>query len=128
MEKKVFVNCILFVIVVVGLICFFLIFHNTSRKNLELEYKTNGGVPFKWEFEIEDPDIIEFSDKKEEENNNKDGMVGAKIVTKYIFKGLKEGKTSIIFRYVDVRDGTISEEVINKVSVDKNKNARLIKD
>ena len=55
-------------------------------------------------------------------------MVGAPIKRKYVFKGLKEGTTTIIFRYVSITDGKVSEEEINNIKVDKNKNISLILD
>lgn len=120
MKNKTLVNCFLFIIVIVGLMCFFLIFHNTINKNLEIVVKTNGGVPFKWEYEIEDTSIVKFVEMKEVENKNTNGMVGAEIQYKYVFKGLKEGTTNIVFRYVDIRDGAISQEEVHNIKVDKN--------
>ena len=43
----------------------------------------------------------------------------------YVFKGLKEGKTTIIFKYVSL-DGEVVKEEKQTVKVDKNKNISLV--
>ena len=98
---------------------------NSSSKTLELTYTTNGGVPYNWEYEIEDKSIVEFVKEYVIEDKNKGGLVGAPISTNYVFKGLKKGKTTIRFRYVSVIDGTIEKEEIIKVLVDKSKNISI---
>lgn len=124
MKKLVIILSIILVFIIVGII----ILLNCGEKNkqLELTYTTNGGVPYKWEYEISDNSIIEFVKSYEIENQNKDGMVGAPISTNYVFKGLKKGKTTIIFRYISIIDGSISKEEIVNVKVDKNKNVSLL--
>ena len=124
MKKLVIILSIILVFIIVGII----ILLNCGEKNkqLELTYTTNGGVPYKWEYEISDNSIIEFVKSYEIENQNKDGMVGAPISTNYVFKGLKKGKTTITFRYISIIDGSISKEEIVNVKVDKNKNISLL--
>lgn len=124
MKKLVIILSIILVFIIVGII----ILLNCGEKNkqLELTYTTNGGVPYKWEYEISDNSIIEFVKSYEIENQNKDGMVGAPISTNYVFKGLKKGKTTITFRYISIIDGSISKEEIVNVKVDKNKNVSLL--
>ena len=124
MKKLVIILSIILVFIIVGII----ILLNCGEKNkqLELTYTTNGGVPYKWEYEISDNSIIEFVKSYEIENQNKDGMVGAPISTNYVFKGLKKGKATITFRYVSIIDGSISKEEIVNVKVDKNKNISLL--
>ena len=124
MKKLVIILSIILVFIIVGII----ILLNCGEKNkqLELTYTTNGGVPYKWEYEISDNSSIEFVKSYEIENQNKDGMVGAPISTNYVFKGLKKGKTTITFRYISIIDGSISKEEIVNVKVDKNKNISLL--
>lgn len=99
---------------------------NNNSKELELTYKTNGGVPYKWEYEIENKDIVEFVKSYEVENKNKDGIVGASISTNYVFKGIKEGTTTITFKYVSIVDGSIDQKETHNVKVDNNQNISLI--
>ncbi|MEE3343686.1 MAG: protease inhibitor I42 family protein [Bacilli bacterium] len=129
MNKRIIIGVMLLIILV--LIIIICIFRNNSYKKnsdkeLELTYKTNGGVPFKWEYEIEDKDIVEFVRSYVVEDKNNSKMVGAPIKKKYVFKGLKEGNTTIIFRYVSITDGKVAEEDRNNVKVDKDKNISLI--
>ena len=56
---------IILFLVFVGVLCFVfrdsLINKKTSNpKQLELTYKINAGIPFKWEHEIEDDSIVKF--------------------------------------------------------------------
>lgn len=93
---------------------------------IELDYSTNGGVPYFWEYEIEDESIIKFVEEKEKENNNKNGMVGAPIVKTYVFKGIKTGKTSINFKYIHVGSKDIAQDETVYLEVDEDNNLRLI--
>ena len=98
---------------------------NTSKK-LELTYETNAGVPYKWEYEIEDPTIVKFYKKYEIENKNKNSLVGGKISTNYVFKGLRRGKTTITFKYIDIRTKEVEKEEKLNVKVDKFRNISLV--
>ena len=98
---------------------------NTSKK-LELTYDINAGIPYKWEYEIEDPTIVKFYKKYEIKNENKNGLVGGKISTNYVFKGLRRGKTTITFKYIDIRNNKIEKEEKLKVKVDKFRNISLV--
>ena len=100
MNKKIIiiVSLLLLVIIVIGV----KIFKDDSA--LELTYETNGGVPFKWEYQIEDESIVEYVKLYVVKDENKNGKVGAPIYTNYVFKGLKKGTTTITFRYVNIID------------------------
>ena len=97
-----------------------------KNKRLELIYKISAGIPFRWEYEIKDQDIVSFVKSKIIKDENKGALVGAPVYTKYIFKGLKEGETNIIFRCFNFADDYISSEDIYKVRVDSKKNISLI--
>lgn len=97
-----------------------------EHKKLEITYKTNGAVPYKWEYKIEDESIVKFVETKDitsEENKKLDGGL---VYTNYVFKGLKEGKTTITFKYVSISDGTIEKEDKVTVKVDKYKNISIV--
>ena len=125
MKKKIIV-ILSFILLVIFTITTILISKtfNTSKK-LELTYNTNAGVPYKWEYEIEDPTIVKFYKKYEIENENKNGLVGGKISTNYVFKGLKRGKTTITFKYIDIRTKEVEKEETINVRVDKFRNISL---
>ena len=98
----------------------------TGSKELELTYKTNGGVPYKWEYRIEDESIVEFVKTKEVKSESDKELTGGPVYINYIFKGLKEGKTTIIFKYINITDNSIEKEEKVEVKVDKYKNISLI--
>ena len=96
-----------------------------GSKELELTYTINTGIPYKWEYEIEDKSIVEFV-KSYDIEVGRDGVAGAPVSTNYVFRGKKEGKTTITFKKVSVVDGSVEEESKNTVKVDKNNNISLI--
>lgn len=98
----------------------------TGSKELELTYKTNGGVPYKWEYKIEDESIVEFVKTKDVTSESDKELTGGPVYINYIFKGLKEGKTTIIFKYINITDNSIEKEEKVEVKVDKYKNISLI--
>ena len=120
MSKKTMVNILVILIIVIGLVAFFFIFQNTKKesKNLELKFDTNAGVPYKWTIAIDNTEVVDLLEEKTEESNDGE-MVGGPVKVIYILKGLKEGETTVTFRYVDIRDESIAKEEIVKVKVDK---------
>lgn len=126
MKKKIIlILSLILIIVLTGTTILISKTFNTSKK-LELTYNTNAGVPYKWEYEIEDPTIVKFYKKYEIENENKNGLVGGKISTNYVFKGLKRGKTTITFKYIDIRTKKVEKEETINVRVDKFRNISLV--
>jgi len=127
------------VIIIVVCISIFIIKHFNNKNNetikhtdtkkgrLELVYSINAGIPFKWLYVIGDEDIVQFEESYQIRNENTDGRSGGAIDTKYVFKGIKEGTTTITFKYMNL-DGTLEEEIIHHVSVDKDNNVTLIDD
>ena len=86
----------------------------------------NAGIPFKWEFEIEDESIAKFVKSYVVKDENTNGKVGASVYTNYVFKGLKEGKTKITFKFVSITDEKVEKEETHTVKVDRNKNISLV--
>ena len=129
MKNRVVLSIVLVSTVLLIVASVMLLFNGgNGEKTLELSYKTNAGVPYKWEYEIEDPSVVELEKTYEVENKNKDGITGAPITTNYVFRGLKEGTTKVTFKYVSIIDSSVSKEDINLIKVDKNKNISLIVD
>lgn len=125
MNKIVIVISIIIVFSII--LCFRLIPKKKNSKELELTYKISAGIPFKWEFEIEDLSIVSFVKSYVIKNENKGGIVGAPIYTNYVFKGLKEGETTITFKFVNI-NGIVSKEEKRLVKVDKDGNIIVIND
>ena len=97
-----------------------------SPKELVLQYRISAGIPFKWEYEIKDNKVVEFVKQYVSENDyNKKAICGGTLEINYVFKGLKKGKTNIIFKYVSIDDKKVHEEENNVVVVDDELNISL---
>ena len=125
MNKKVMIGIGIIVLVVLFIVIKIAIPSNTGNKELELTYKSNAGVPYKWEYKIEDESIVEFVRTKDITSEVDKELNGGLIYTNYIFKGLQEGKTTITFKYVSIVDGSVDKEEKVTVKVDKYKNISL---
>ncbi len=117
------------------LVCTLILIKVTVHKNgklskeLVLTYKMSAGIPFKRIFEIEDESVVEFVQSYIIKDENKGGIVGAPIYTNYVFKGLKEGSTTITFKEISITDDSdiVTEEKTN-VHVDKDLNISIVVD
>ena len=120
-------------VIIIGFLIWMFVFRgNTTKifkstKELELTYEMSAGIPFKRVYEIEDESVVQFVRSYIAKDENTGGKVGAPVYTTYVFKGLKEGQTKIIFKVVSIddRDDTMSE-VINIVKVDQEGNISLV--
>ena len=126
MNKKVMIGIGIIFLSVVFVILKIVIPSTTGSKVLELTYKTNGGMPYKWEYKIEDESIVEFVETKDVTSEEDKKLDGGPVYINYIFKGLKEGKTVITFKYVNITDNSIEKEDKVTVKVDKYKNISLV--
>ena len=126
MNKKVMIGIGIVFLAALFVVLKIVIPSTTGSKELELTYKTNGGVPYKWEYKIEDESIVEFVKTKDVTSESDKKLTGGPVYINYIFKGLKEGKTTIIFKYINITDNSIEKEEKVEVKVDKYKNISLI--
>ena len=122
--NKVILGIIIFIVTLSITILIF--FYNKKPKTLDLTYKISAGIPFKWQYDIEDETIIKLKNSYVTKNENTGGKVGAPIYTKYIFEGLKEGKTTITFKFVNITNEMPTKEEKYFIKVDKDKNVELI--
>ena len=131
MKTKVLIGIII-VIVLCALVfvAIKLIFNHkeTSSKQLELTYEINAGIPFRWEYEIEDESIVKFVKSYVVRDDNKGAIVGASVYTNYVFEGVKEGETVITFKFVNFTENTVENTVDHHVKVDKDGNITEIKE
>ena len=105
-RKMIIFGCLFLLGVVIGLTACLL--SDDSSKQLELTYSS----------------IVKLV-KKYTVDKEKGIIEGGNIDINYVFKGLKEGKTTIIFKYVSL-DGEVVKEEKQTVKVDKNKNISLV--
>lgn len=117
----------LIISIIILFVTIFIIIYNKKPRTLDITYKINAGIPFRWEYSIEDESIVKLKKSYVTKNENKGAIVGAPIHTKYIFEGLKEGETTITFKYVNVTKEMPNKEEKYYVKVDKNKNVELLK-
>lgn len=124
MNKKVIIYIITLVVLCVSVFLLVNLLRHRNEK-LEITMKSNGGVPYKWIYEIEDESIVKCV-KNYVVDSNKD-IDGGYISTNYVFKGLKKGKSKVTFKYISISDNKKidkKEEFILKV--DSNKNVSLV--
>ena len=126
MNKKVMIGIGIIFLSVLFVILKIVIPSTTESKELELTYKTDGGVPYKWEYKIEDESVVEFVETKDVTSEEDKKLDGGPVYINYIFKGLKEGKTTITFKYVNITDNSIEKEDKVTVKVEKYKNISLV--
>ena len=108
------------VIIIVGVILIILvsiIILINSKKVNEVVLKTKGGVSYLWEYNIENNNIIELEEKESEEKTK--NVVGGEKEQHFIFKGLKEGTTTITFDHRNIVENNVTNTKKYKVTVDK---------
>jgi len=123
MDKKYIIIIGILIVIVVGVILFFVLKDNSS-KTLELTYQTSKGIPFRWEYEIEDESIVKLEKSFVDDENKR--QKGGIVHEHYVFSGLKEGKTKIRFKYVEFTKNKVEKEEVINVRVDKYKNISLV--
>lgn len=125
--KKLLFCLIPIILIIIAIVVIIIIKNENSSKELELTYEINAGIPFKWEFEIEDESIVEFKKSYVVKDENKNGLVGGKVTTNYVFTGKKEGVTKVTFKYVSITNEDYpSKEEVHTIKVDKDKNISLV--
>ena len=128
MKTKILISLGIIIVLLIGLfITLKFLTPKKSPKQLELTYKINAGIPFRWEYEIEDESIVKFVKSYVVKDENKGAIVGAPVYTNYVFEGLKEGETTITFKFVNFTENTVSNKTKHYVKVDKNGNIFEIK-
>ena len=128
MEKNAMIKTIVVVILaVVASIAMIIVNQDKGKKEVEITMTINAGIPYKWVYTIEDESIVKFVKQYVKEDKNTDGMVGAEVSTNYVFKGLKEGKTKVIFAEKSITDNEVVKEETYTLKVDKNKNIEIVK-
>lgn len=124
--KKYLLFIALFIIgVIIGYLSVSLFIDKSSRQ-IELTQKTNAGVPYEWEYEIEDENIVKFVKKYTVEANKNETLSGGAISINYVFKGNKKGVTTVTFKYRNVTTDKVEKEAVYKLKVDKYKRISLI--
>ena len=121
---------ILFVIIIIGTVIIIARtkqLNNSLSKTIKISYETNYSLPFRYEYEIKDEDIVELVKKYTTDDTNGEIIDGAPVTTHYVFKGLKEGETTITFKSVSVENGSITWEEKKYIKVDKENNISIIK-
>ena len=125
----------LFIIVVVIILALVLIFRFISAnsgeekelsKDLKITYNINSGIPFKWDYKIGNKNIVQFVRSYVTSDHSGEVIDGADVFVNYVFKGLKKGKPTIIFRCVSLGDNSIVREEKYNVVVDADMNISLL--
>ena len=130
MNYKVLISLI--VVLLIGGVFFAFLKHDKPKeenpKELELTYEINAGIPFRWEYEIEDESVVKFVKSYVVRDENTGGKVGASVYTNYVFESVKPGTTTIKFKYVNFADNYVSGERKHVINVDNDLNISLVKE
>ena len=113
MKKKILIIIIALLLIIAAVVLILKSFCGWEDK---ITLITNGGVPYNWEYTIEDSEVATF-DRMDSKAKNE--LAGGEIENTYYFAGLKEGTTTIIFEYKNITDGSIDKTKKFKVKVDK---------
>lgn len=116
MKKKI-------LIIIISLLIIFFILLATTKKGGSIILKTNGGVPYNWQYTIENPKIVKFKAKKVKSKNK--NLVGGEVIETYVFKGMKKGTTTITFNYKNTSTNRIEQTKKYTVTVDNNLNLKI---
>ena len=92
---------------------------------LEIKYNLSSGIPFKWEWEVEDQTICNLVKCTSHGEQSKEPICGGKVETTYFFQGLKSGTTKIIFKCINFADNVVSEIDEYTVTVDQKLKIKL---
>ena len=93
-----------------------------NPNEVEITIKKTAGIPFKWLVEIEDEEIIENNKTYVlKDDNEKYHTTGGHVYVNYVFKGKKEGKTTVTFKCVSLEnENDVMEKEKYVIVVDKN--------
>lgn len=123
MKKKIIIGIVAVIIVgALTVLCF--VFRKDSRL-FEIKQTTNGGVPYAWEYDIEDNSIISYVETTTVEKEK--DVAGGEIYKYFKFKTMTSGETTITFNYVDTRDDSIYKSNKYIIKVDNNLKATIEK-
>ena len=126
MDKKIIIGLVIVIFIVISFVIIKYVPKKDNSKQLELTYDINAGIPFRWEVEVEDESIVKYVKNYVVEDENKGGLVGGRITRNYVFEGLKEGTTTISFKYVYFTENRVEKEEKHTVKVDKDLNISLV--
>lgn len=101
-------------------------FIKKKSNKLEIVYDISSGIPFRWEYEIKDNSVCEFVKVKSKGEKKRKPICGGNVQNTYIFRGLKSGKTKIIFKLINIADNNISEVDEYNIEVDDDNNTILL--
>lgn len=121
MNKKLF--CLFICIICLGMVgCSKINSRKMSNdvKSNEIVLKTNGGVPYNWEYEIGDTAILIFDNLNSIELDK--NVEGGRVEQHYTFRGLKPGNTTIKFVYRNFVDKRVDSTKEYDVTVDDDLN------
>lgn len=126
-RKSVIIGIIVGILLIIGSVALVILNPFGERnKNIEFTVRTNGGVPFKWEYEIEDENIVKFVKTYEREESKNTLVEGGPVYINYVFKGNKKGTTKVKLRYVNITDGSVAKEEVHTLKVDSKHNVTLV--
>ena len=133
MDKKIIIGIVTLLVVILILVVLKLTILKEDdkpvkeeSKDLELTYEINAGIPFKWDYEIGNDEVVSFVRSYVIKDDNVGAITGAKVYTNYVFRGLKPGETTITFKYVNFVEGYTTHIEIHTVKVDEENKVSVV--
>ena len=122
MNKKMVLIIIGIVLIIVGIIVLLIVFNTPNE--IEITRNETRGIPYKYEYEIEDESIVKLV--KSYNLDKDDKRKGGTDRINYVFTGLKKGTTKVIFKKIDLYSGEIATQETITFKVDARKNISLL--
>ena len=99
---------------------------NSYKDTIEISVINNDDSNV-WNYDIDDNKVIEFVRKYQTEKSVQNNIKNIEKTERYIFKGNKNGETTIKLQCINKDTGEVIEEKVYKIKVDKNLKPVIIK-
>ena len=93
-----------------------MVYYYLGKEKATITVQTNGGVPYDWQYELSNDDIISIEETSKEHDRN---VAGGVVDIKYIITPLKKGTTMMELKYINITDNSIDKMKKYRIKVDK---------
>ena len=112
-SDKTFIIGIILAGVILGFGLYSLFINNNVNNYYQIKVNTNGGVPYSWEYKIDNENIVEIKQSSKALNKNE----GGPVEVYFDITAKKEGNATLTLEYKDVRDQHVEKEEIYQIEV-----------
>lgn len=112
MDKKKVILSTIILLLALGIMAYYYL----GNVNNTITVQTNGGVPYDWQYELSDDNIV--SVRETSKVRDKD-LAGGVVDINYIIIPKKTGTTIMTLKYINITDNSIDKYKKYKIKVDK---------